>query len=78
MNPVPYARSLFIDDEEELLIFSKRLLLCFRRRRRSDGAVKNVRRPNLFGGNVRDMSRYEDEDEDEMDSAPERIPDGSS
>ena len=57
MNPVPYARSLFIDDEEELLIFSKRLLLCFRRRRRSDGAVKNVRRPNLFGGNVRDMSR---------------------
>jgi len=56
MNPVPYARSSFIEDEDELLILSKRLLLRLRNRRRSEGAVKNVRMPDRFGGNEREMS----------------------
>jgi hypothetical protein len=45
-----------MEDDDELLNLNNRLLLRLRNRRRSEGAVKNVRMPDLLAGNVRDMS----------------------
>lgn len=56
--------------------FSSLLLLRLRSLRRSDGAVKNVRIPDRLG-NVLEMSRYEDDDDEDSDAAPYSILGGS-
>jgi hypothetical protein len=67
-----------------LLNLRNLLLRRLRTRRRSDGAVKNVRKPDRCAGNVREMSRYEElllEEEDESETGDrDRMcdPDGSS
>jgi len=62
------------EEDDELLSLRSRLLLLFRNLRRSEGAVKNVCKIDRFAGNVREISRYEeDEEEDDKYSAAERI-----
>ena len=70
MKPVPYARS---ESTEELDEFPKgnilALALLLLWRRCSDGAVKNVVKtlPDRRGGEFLEISRYDEEDEEDSE-----------